>query len=515
MNIEKEIQTLFGLKYISKGNIAVRCVVHNDTRLSGSVNFQKKVFHCFAGCGGFSFKGLLKKLNDNKSPEVKEEIVQQAKLVKPTKENFKQFISKRKISDKTLKELGAAPVFDANSDKYGYLVFPYSSNGGYVARSFCNHELRYVNSYGEKGLFGYKKGMEEVFLVEGIFDLCAMHELGYKNVVCSLGSNLSKQQAYLLRKVTVYIMYDLDYSGWSGAIDAAKLLNEVGANPIIIELPEGRGKDVNEMYINNKKGLQAFIAEAMAKYDVTDIPFVAKLFAGKDRPLTMFPTGVKPLDKLLNGGMMEGIHAITGIPATGKSALNLFLATRFVQAGANVLYATYEISTRQCWSRVASIFSKMTWADIEKYPERLEKVTKQKMAELAKKLKIVAGWRATEIKRVSKNYDVIFVDYIQRMPGISEDSLVNINLNLNILSDLTRDEAKIVMVVSSVPRAKYDQEHSLGAFKDSGNIEYQAQTATRLHKLTDDQIKYVVIKNTRGPVGEVQLESNLASLNFK
>lgn len=531
--LKEDIAKFFNVPVFRKGNISVTCPLHNDTRSSASLNLQKGVFQCFSGCGGYSFRKLAIRLLDIKNIDknITETVLGKEKMnkkkprkriIQANKKTFQDFLNERKIAPSTYKDLGAKPDFDANNDTYGYLVFP-SNNGEnkFVARSFTNREPKYLNAAGDKVLFNYDKSCEDVFLVEGIFDLCSLYELGFKNVVCGLGSVLTKQQAYLLRKKTVFILFDSDYAGWHGSIEVSKLLSEVGANPIILELPEFRkkdgflGKDVNELFIVDKKQLQDFVEKTVNKYNTTDEAYVHKLFTGKDVPLKIFPCGIKSIDEMHDGGHTEGMHGYVGEPAQGKTALQLALSKGFAENEARVLVCSYEISIRQNWARVASMFSKYEWRVLERYPEKLEPKAKEKIDELAKKIKIVAGWHISEIKRVAKNYDVIVIDYIQRMPGPTEDTTTNVNMNLGGLSDLARDDAKVVIILSSLPISAYGNSNSPRLGKDSGNIEFQVQTGTRLTRIDKNTINLNMIKNTRGITHNINIRANLANLKFK
>lgn len=535
MTTKEEIKKYFNVSaYRNKGNIAVLCAFHEETRASASLNLDKGLFHCFKCDIGMNLEQLHKKLFKEKTNQDNGEEQEmnlgnngngnRLPLLKATKHNYESFLRKRGITEKTLKELQAYPVFDANEQKYGRLVFP-NTNGsgghGYVARTFINDPIKYLNSKnyeGEtKGLFNFHKDKAgEVFLVEGIFDLCSLYEIGHKNVVSSLGAKLTEEQAYLLRKSTVFVLYDSDYAGWKGSLDAFKLLTQVGANPIILELPEFHAaKDVNELYIKHKKSLSNFISDSLSKYITDDKLFVEKLFSGKDRALKKYPTGIRLLDQLHKGGVAEGVHVFKGETSQGKTALTGYIGEQFaIKHNAKVLECQYEISKRQSWARKASTYSKYDWQVLEEYPERTEPEVKKRMDKLSENLKVTCGWTLAEIRRVAKDYDVIIVDYIQRMPGVTDDETTNINYNLNGLGDLARDQAKIVLVVSSIPIAAYEKEDSIRS-KGSGNIEFQCQTLTSIKRQGQLELIINMLKNTRGAVGKEVIQANLGNVKFK
>lgn len=86
--------------------------------------------------------------------------------------------------------------------------------------------------------------MNEVILVEGIFDVWAYHEIGLDNVVAIFGSSLSDEQYKKILKlgVDVTLSFDNDNAGNKCKDKVLKLLkNKASIN--LINLPEGRDPD--------------------------------------------------------------------------------------------------------------------------------------------------------------------------------------------------------------------------------------------------------------------------------
>src|SRR5207247_6866765 len=101
------------------------------------------------------------------------------------------------------------------------------------------------------------------------------------------------------------------------------------------------------------------------------------------------------------------------------------------------------------------------------------------MVKLSNNIRIATNWDVAEINRAANNYDAIFIDYIQRMPGNHSDEKVNVSQNIKALSRIMMDKEKIIFVVSSIPRSSYDKE-DLSVFKESGDIEFAIQSAMLL-----------------------------------
>jgi DNA primase len=93
----------------------------------------------------------------------------------------------------------------------------------------------------------------EVILVEGLFDYAALWEAGFRNITCSLGTNLNARQFRQLcdGARTVYLAFDADSNG-SGQQAAQSLvgrLGEQGINVRTVALPDGH--DPNSFFVQD------------------------------------------------------------------------------------------------------------------------------------------------------------------------------------------------------------------------------------------------------------------------
>jgi DNA primase len=87
------------------------------------------------------------------------------------------------------------------------------------------------------------KDFSHIVLVEGLFDVLKLHDLGYKNSLCIFGTqNFGTDKAKLLdeygcRKVT--ILMDGDAAGKSAATKIQKLLDARNIETVVITLSDG------------------------------------------------------------------------------------------------------------------------------------------------------------------------------------------------------------------------------------------------------------------------------------
>ena len=82
-------------------------------------------------------------------------------------------------------------------------------------------------------------------LVEGYFDCVMPHQFGFRNVIASLGTSLTADQAKLLRHYTrrVVINYDPDTAGANATLRSADIFVSEGFNVSIARVPGGQDPD--------------------------------------------------------------------------------------------------------------------------------------------------------------------------------------------------------------------------------------------------------------------------------
>ncbi|WP_099189200.1 DNA primase [Tepidibacter mesophilus] len=126
---------------------------------------------------------------------------------------------------------------------------------------------KYLNS-SETMLFNKRKNLyglnfakkniknDTLIIVEGYMDVISLFQYGIKNVVASLGTALTIEQAKLIKKYAnkVIVAYDNDEAGINATLKAVEILNGVSLNIKILNL--GKSKDPDE-YIR-AEGLNKF-----------------------------------------------------------------------------------------------------------------------------------------------------------------------------------------------------------------------------------------------------------------
>ena len=104
-------------------------------------------------------------------------------------------------------------------DKFrGRVIFPIFTKSGKVVafggRTLHNHHAKYINSpesaiyHKRKTIYGLAQAKREIakldkcFIVEGYADVISMHQAGFKNVIATSGTALTKEHIYTIRNLT-------------------------------------------------------------------------------------------------------------------------------------------------------------------------------------------------------------------------------------------------------------------------------------------------------------------------
>ncbi|MFZ5985916.1 MAG: DNA primase [Bacillota bacterium] len=104
--------------------------------------------------------------------------------------------------------------------------------------------------------FAKNSGEKRIIVVEGYMDVISLFQFGIINTVASLGTALTESQGRILKKYAeeVIISYDADTAGQAATMRGLDLLNDIGCNVKVLQIP--KGKDPDEFI--KKNGADAF-----------------------------------------------------------------------------------------------------------------------------------------------------------------------------------------------------------------------------------------------------------------
>ena len=301
------------------------CPFHKEKSPSFSVSPDKQIIHCFGcGVGGNVFHfvekienlGFIESLEmladraginlptisnsvDDKLLKLKSKVydinAETAKfyhenLYKPTSKEAQNYIKKRKLDNRTLKNflIGYSGNFNelyvhlkskgftdeeiltsglVNKNDNGKfidrfrrrLMFPIQDTRNRViafgGRVLDDSKPKYINSsenivYSKgKHLFGLnvakKEHLKKIIIVEGYMDAISLHQRGITNAVASLGTALTESQGRLLRKSSeqVIIGYDADGAGQAATVRGLEILQNLGCDIRILQIEGAKDPD--------------------------------------------------------------------------------------------------------------------------------------------------------------------------------------------------------------------------------------------------------------------------------
>jgi len=261
---------------------SIRCPFHDDGVASCSINIEKGLWICFAGCGQGSLKNFLRKYLDCNGVELEKLLVdsqmdfsinffddlvatieeREEFFMKADTSKHPSWIFDRGFSEETLKEWGCGTT------EYNDLVIPIhdlqSNLVGSVTRRI-NAIPKYMYSKGLKKsqvIFGAHKLTEPkkyVCITEGSLDTMWLNQNGYPSVAI-LGATMSRSQLDILRSLRTeeYILcFDNDDAG-QRAISKAMLDISTSFMVSYIKMPK-KYKDVQDVRS------EALLKEVIAK----------------------------------------------------------------------------------------------------------------------------------------------------------------------------------------------------------------------------------------------------------
>lgn len=181
-----------------------------------------------------------------------------------TSNKLYSLLSSKKYSDEDLISIGITSSSDGrNHDTFiNRIMFPlWDLEGkvvGFSGRIYnTDDSSKYVNSREsiifKKGklLYNYHKAKDEarrkksVIIVEGFMDVIGLYRVGIKNVVATMGTAVTHDQASLIKKLStnVILCFDGDAAGNKATLSCSTELLNVGISPKIIRLPDDLDPD--------------------------------------------------------------------------------------------------------------------------------------------------------------------------------------------------------------------------------------------------------------------------------
>lgn len=420
------------------------------------------------------------------------------------------YFSKRGISEST------AQRFSLGYDQEIQCVVLPCADGQFVRRS--TEGKRYLNPKGMPApLFQPELLLEEnpVFLVEGVFDALSAEELGFACVAMNGAGNRGKISALLQRRTKpglILLVPDNDRAGddWAQA-----LLAEF---PWLYRCPPiPKGKDLNDLLLSSREEASAYLSDAVAAaqsrqlnpyssisaaHRLTSMRQYIQAQAAKPR----LSTGLPALDRVLDGGLYEGLYVLGAVSSLGKTALCMQIADALAQQGQDVLIFSLEMSAFELMARsisretflndatagktlaktVRGVLDGRRWLDYTAQEHTHLQAAMDAYAAYADHLYIRQGDHETGIDTIARDVEfhiaqtgrtpVVLLDYLQILApsNVHFTDKQNTDRAVCALKKLSRTHEATILAISSFNREHYNAPATMASFKESGGIDYSA-----------------------------------------
>ena len=472
------------------------------------------------------------------------------------------------------------------------LIIP-TSPYSYLARHASAED--FINYRGEKenkskvgrvhifNLEALNDSSRPTFIVEGEIDAASICDVGgsalalgsvsYKDLFLRELDRIIKESGKPTQPVIIAL--DNDHAGSRCAEDLNAALGKRG----IISYrwnPCGKYKDANEALMNDRETFTDSVSaaenierraeeEERKAYLGTTAGanlqgFINGIAESVNTPC--ISTGFELLDRVIDGGLYEGLITVGAISSLGKTSLVLQIADQVAAAGNDVLIFSLEMARTELMSKSISRHTLRLALDQNNphlaksargitdgkrhtnYTPAERKIIQDAIAAYSKyadRIFIQEGIgnigteqiRETVVKhiRFTGNRPIVILDYIQIVAPYSDkatDKQVVDNCVLE-LKRMSRDCKLPVIAISSFNRTGYKLEATFEQLKESGAIEYgsdiviglQLQGAgskdfdpTAAKKLDPRKVECVVLKNRQGKVGDKILFNYYPVFNY-
>lgn len=235
-------------------------------------------------------------------------------------------------------------------------------------------------------------------------------------------------------------------------------------------------------------------------------------------------TGVRFLDRLLGGGLPQGLVALAGEPGGGKTALakQMVLSTLLLNEGAVVTWARGELNSRLFAARTTAAWSTMR-AGLRPVTLRDARERSPHAREAADDFKRTVGSRfyvidpplhidAIEAAIEQTKPAILVVDYLQLVTGApSMDRRLEIEDTTRRLANIATRNGITVVVISNMSKASTREARIGSLSRESNRLDYDAdaylvvsagannpQTGTR-------EVTLKLLKSRTSPVADAAL----------
>lgn len=401
---------------------------------------------------------------------------------------------------------------------------------------------------------------QPIFIVEGEIDAMSIMETGKAEAI-GLGSvaniNLFMKALYKAKNKakaeqrdfypTLLVALDNDDAGNRAINRLTTQLNRANVTNYVVQIARG-SKDANEALVKDRAQFTKDIENTLKDPDNRLQGLLD--YINRNEEVEAIPTGFSNLDKVLDGGLYEGLYGIGAISSLGKTTFALQIADYIAQYDKKpVLYfalemGTYELMTKSI-SRITfenaqgeetlaqgtrsllkgkwkQRYNKAQYANVmqsfKEYGDFYSDVIIHDGSEARPTIYDISETVNSYVARTG-NKPVVIIDYLQILKPTNERGTdkANVTTSVNEMKKIATRYHIPVIVISSFNRLNYNSPVSMEAFKESGDIEYSTDVLIGLQlkgvgtndfdvneakRRTPRNVEAVILKNRNGATGD-------------
>lgn len=438
-------------------------------------------------------------------------------------EEWKSPTAVKRAKENGTNEPPATPRIIIPTSRNSYIARDVRGNLNEIESKFCKMKEGKVNIFNSKAL---QQTDKPITIVEGEIDALSVIEVGGQAIGLGSKSNvrmaleLIKERACKEKNVFIIAM-DNDSKGQEASKELEQGLKELGYLYLQANI-SGDTKDPNEYLVKDRQAFKKTITDTeveASKLIVTKEEkekqeyletstghhinsFMKGIAESVNTPY--FPTKFQKLDEVLDGGLYEGLYIVGAISSLGKTTLILQICDQIAMQGTDVLIFSLEMARSELMSksisrltlelssnpRLAKTNRGITVGSRHSKYSKEEKGLIEKSiiaySEYANRIFISEGVGDIGINhitdtvkkhiRLTGNTPLVMIDYLQLLAPANERATDKQNTDKAVmeLKRLTRDYKTPIIAISSFNRGNYDAPVNMGAFKESGAIEYSS-----------------------------------------
>lgn len=471
-------------------------------------------------------------------------------------------------------KLGYDPAYKVGGgQQWKALIIP-TSNASYTARNLAPTGDRYRNK-GKSTIFNLEalNGMNPAFIVEGEIDAMSIYEVGGQAVGLGSTANFMQLVDYLKEappENPVLLALDKDRAGQETTEKLVIELEKQGIKYFKVDIA-GDCKDPNQALLVDREAFTQRIIYETKEASLTPKErykrtcaassiesFINGIHENANTP--SITTGFTKLDKVLDGGLYEGLYIVGAISSLGKTTLITQIGDQIAKSGKDVLLFSLEMAKTEIMAKSISrqtiincngdyrnakttrgVTDGARWKTYSKVETDLLYKAAVDYGSYATRIYIHEGMGNIGVDHIRRTVDshikftgnspVVIIDYLQILEPYEMKASDKQNTDKAVLElKLISRKYKIPVIgISSFNRQNYEEAVSMKSFKESGAIEYSSDVLIGLQlegvggkgfnvdeekKRAPRKVQLKILKNRNGKSGDTISYEYFPAFNY-